>query len=309
MQLKYAIIGSGGIGGLYGGFLAKSGYEVHFLLRSDYDFVKQNGLQIDSVKGDFHLSSPNVYKEASAMPVCDVVLVCLKTIQNKILKDLLPSILHKNSVVILVQNGLGIEKELSDIFTNVSVAGATAFVCTTKVGPGHIHHAEYGTLTIAKYCGDCDMILNQVADDFINAGIQVNLSDDLNSIRWKKLVWNIPYNGLTVVLNAATDELTFNTATRSLVIDLMNEVVDAGRICGAKISDSFVSKMIEMTEKMTPYSPSMRLDYEARRPMEIQTMYTNPIKIAKEKGFEMKKTQMLEQQLRFISDTQQTVKE
>ena len=128
----------------------------------------------------------------------------------------------------------------------------------------------------------------------------MSVFDDLNSVRWKKLVWNIPYNGLTVVLNAATDTLTNNPDSRKLVIDLMNEVVSAGRTCGAKISDSFIDKMIAMTEKMTPYSPSMKLDYDARRPMEIQTMFTNPISIAKAQGFEMRKTEMLEQQLRFL---------
>ena len=300
MFLTYAIVGTGGIGGYYGGCLAKAGHPVHFLLHSDYEYVLKNGLKIDSVNGDFHLEKVSAYKNSQDMPKCDVVLVCLKTIQNHILSSILKPLLHEKTVVVLVQNGMGMEQELSEQLPSTSIVGATAFICTTKVGPGHIHHAEYGALTLAKHCGDCDEIIRHIASDVENASVNVSVFDDLNSVRWKKLVWNIPYNGLTVVLNAATDTLTNNPDSRNLVIDLMNEVVSAGRTCGAKISDSFIDKMIAMTENMTPYSPSMKLDYDAHRPMEIQTMFTNPIAIAKAQGFEMRKTEMLEQQLRFL---------
>lgn len=302
MALSYAIVGTGGIGGYYGGCLAKAGQSVHFLFNSDYEFVKQHGLQVDSVNGDFHLLQINAYNSSKEMPKCDVVLVCLKTTKNHLIREILRPILHEKSVVVLIQNGLGIEQALSKEIPNTSIVGATAFICTTKIGPGHIHHAEYGTITLAKYCGNCDDVIQQIANNFIAAGIGVNVFDDLNSVRWKKLVWNIPYNGLTVVLNAATDELTYNPKTRKLVIDLMTEVVEAGRVCGAKISDLFISKMIEMTEKMTPYSPSMKVDFDSHREMEIQAMYTNPIEIARAHGFEMHKTEMLEQQLCFLSD-------
>jgi 2-dehydropantoate 2-reductase len=303
MALSYAIIGTGGIGGYYGGRLAHIGCDVHFLFHSDYEFVKQHGLQVDSVNGNILLPTPQAYHRTQDMPKCDVIFVSMKTVNNHLLKDMLMPILHEHSVVVLVQNGLGMEENLSHEIPHASIVGATAFICTTKVGPGLVHHAEYGTLTIAPY-NECDInVLQQVVADFEKAGVSVNLGDDLLSIRWKKLVWNIPYNGLTVVLNAATNELTFNKDSRQIIIDLMTEVVEAGRCCGAKISDTFISKMIGMTEKMTPYSPSMRLDYEAKRPMEIGTMYSNPIAIAKAHGYRMSKTEILEKQLRFIAAT------
>lgn len=304
MNITYAVVGTGGIGGYYGGCLAKAGQPVHFLLHSDYEIVRANGLQIDSVNGDFHLDNPLVYRDSHDMPQCDVVLVCLKTTQNHLLPEILRPILHEKSVVVLIQNGMGMEQELAKQFPNTAIVGATAFICTTKIAPGHIHHAEYGALTLAKYCGQCDDCIQQIADDFTAAGVGVSVFDDLWSVRWKKLVWNIPYNGLTVVLNAATDELTNDKSSRELVIDLMNEVVQAGRVCGAKISDTFISKMITMTENMTPYSPSMKLDYDAHRLLEIQTMFTNPIRIAAEHGFTMTKTQVVENQLRFLTKQQ-----
>ncbi len=299
MKRKYAIVGVGGIGGYYGGRLAQSGQEVHFLCRSDYQHIKEHGLKVESVKGDFHLTQVNAYNDAKQMPPCDVILVCTKTLSNHQLKEILPPLVHQDSLVILVQNGLGMEQALSREFSNLSIAGATAFICSFKVGQGHIRHAEYGELSLSPYHACVADSLKQVALDLQQAGIPTQYVDDLNYLRWKKLVWNIPYNGLTVLMNASTDKLTFDADSRPLLQDLMREVIEAAAVCGATIPFDFIDKMIASTEKMTPYSPSMKLDYEASRPMEIDTMYTCPIQTARAAGYEMKKTAVLEQQLRF----------
>ncbi|MBO5768373.1 MAG: putative 2-dehydropantoate 2-reductase [Bacteroidales bacterium] len=299
MKRRYAIVGVGGIGGYYGGRLAQSGQEVHFLCRSDYQHIKEHGLKVESVKGDFHLTQVNAYNDAKQMPPCDVILVCTKTLSNHQLKEILPSLVHQDSLVILVQNGLGMEQTLAQALPDIKIAGATAFICSFKVGQGHIRHAEYGELSLSPYHACVADSLKQVALDLQQAGIPTQYVDDLNYLRWKKLVWNIPYNGLTVLMNASTDKLTFDADSRPLLQDLMREVIEAAAACGATIPFDFIDKMIASTEKMTPYSPSMKLDYEASRPMEIDTMYTCPILTARAAGYEMKKTAVLEQQLRF----------
>ena len=112
MSLKYGIIGTGAIGGYYGGKLANGGKEVHFLFHSDYEYVKNHGLQVDSCEGSFHLDHVNAYNDTKSMPECDVVLVCLKTTRNEMLQQILPPILHKNTVVVMIQNGIGVEADL-----------------------------------------------------------------------------------------------------------------------------------------------------------------------------------------------------
>ena len=272
MKRKYAIVGVGGIGGYYGGRLAQSGQEVHFLCRSDYQHIKEHGLKVESVKGDFHLTQVNAHNDAKQMPPCDVILVCTKTLSNYQLKEILPPLVHQDSLVILVQNGLGMEQTLAQALPDIKIAGATAFICSFKVGQGHIRHAEYGELSLSPYHACVADSLKQVALDLQQAGIPTQYVDDLNYLRWKKLVWNIPYNGLTVLMNASTDKLTFDADSRPLLQDLMREVIEAAAACGATIPFDFIDKMIASTEKMTPYSPSMKLDYEASRPMEIDTM-------------------------------------
>lgn len=300
MNLKYAIVGTGAIGGYYGGRLANSVKDVHFLFNTEYEHVAAHGLQVDSVNGDFVINPINAYKSTADMPKCDVVLVGLKSTQNHLLPQLLPPLLKSDTIIILVQNGLGLEQQLAAALPGQPVAGAAAFICSSRVGKGHIRHADYGAITIGEYQKCAPDVLAQIKADFDEAQIPCTITQNLNEMRWRKLVWNIPYNGLTVVLNTSTDRLMAFAAPRQLVTDLMNEVVDAAAVCGAPFEREFVGKMLAMTDRMTPYSPSMKLDFDNHRPMEIEAIYTNPVKAAMAAGYHMRKTEMLEQELRFI---------
>ena len=304
MNLRYAIVGSGAIGGYYGGRLAHSGCDVHFLFNTEYEYVAQNGLRVDSVKGNFVINPIKAYKSTDDMPKCDAVLVGLKSTQNHLLPQILPPLLKPDTLVVLIQNGLGLEAQLASALPHQPIAGAAAFICSSRVGKGHICHADYGAITVGMYQSDCQNVIAQMKADFEQADVPFIIATNLNETRWRKLVWNIPYNGLTVALNTSTDRLMATPSTRALVTDLMNEVVDAASVCGANIEREFVDKMLAMTDRMTPYSPSMKLDFDNHRPMEIEAIYSNPVKTALAAGYYMRKTEMLEQELRFIASKQ-----
>jgi 2-dehydropantoate 2-reductase len=300
MSLKYAVIGSGALGGFYGGKLAHSGKDVHFLFHSDYEYVLNNGLKVDSVNGDFHLTAINAYQSTTDMPKADVVLVCLKTTNNHLLKSLLSPILHSGTVIVLIQNGLGVEQDVASVFPLQPIVGGLAFICSNKIGDGHIAHLDYGKLNLGVFQGDIDPVVEQIKKDFTEAGVPAEVASDLMQARWQKLVWNIPYNGMTVVLNTTTDRLMSEASTRQLSYDLMLEVINGARACGIEVKESFADKMMELTDSMTPYAPSMKLDFDFKRPMEIEYIYSRPVKAALEAGYAMKKVAMLESQLRFI---------
>ena len=107
--MNYTIIGTGAIGGFYGGRLMNAGRKVQFLLHSDYSYVRSHGLQIDSCDGSFHLDNVDCYDSTSKMPCADVILVGLKSTNNHLLKDLLSPIVGSNTTVVLIQNGIGLE--------------------------------------------------------------------------------------------------------------------------------------------------------------------------------------------------------
>ena len=303
--MRYGIIGTGAIGGYYGAKLAHAGQEVHFLLHSDYEYVKQHGLQVDSCDGSFHLDDVNVYRQTKDMPACDVVLVGLKSVNNDKLPALLPPLLHDKAakaktLVVLIQNGIGVEEDVQKMFPEVQLAAGLAFICSAKTKPGLVSHQCYGSINLANYSCRDEALMQAVVDEFREAGIETGLVE-YHEARWKKAVWNMPFNGMTVALHTQTDLLLKNASTRQLIREQMMEVVGAAQHLGVKnVDEAFVDKMIETTDAMTPYSPAMRLDYDFHRPMEIYYLYTRPLEIAREAGCPMPKLEMLEAELRFL---------
>ena len=300
--MKYAIIGTGAVGGYYGGRLANAGHDVHFLLHSDYEYVRENGFHVESCNGSFHLPRPNVYRSVHDMPQADVVIVALKTTRNSLLSQLLPPLLHPKTLVLLIQNGIGLEPDVQKMFPGLWLAAGLAFICSAKAGPGQVSHQCYGHINIGNYsCPDAH-IMEQLIADFNASGIKA-AEVEYHEARWKKAVWNMPFNGMTVVMDAQTDKLLQNPSTMALIRRQMLEVIGAARALGVQnIDESFADRMIQNTLDMVPYSPSMKLDHDFHRPMEIDYLYTRAIAEAHKAGFAMPCLEMLEAQLRFIQE-------
>lgn len=300
-MMKYGVIGTGAIGGYYGARLAQSGQEVHFLLHQDYEYVKNYGLQVDSCDGSFHLDKPHVYDATEKMPPCDVVLVGLKTTNNHLLGRLLPPLLKQDTLVVLIQNGIGVEADVETMFPGLWLAAGLAFICSAKTQPGRVSNQCHGPINLGNYSCPREELVQQVCDDFCLAGVKAR-QVEYQEARWKKAVWNMPFNGMTVALNTQTDLLLKCVATRQLIREQMLEVIGAARHLGVqRIDDTFADKQISITEAMEPYSPSMKLDFDFHRPMEIGYLYSRPIEIAHQAGFEMPRLSMLEAELKFLN--------
>lgn len=291
----------GAIGGYYGGRLAHAGLDVHFLSHSDYAYVVERGLQVDSCEGSFHLPHIHAYHSSEDMPQSGVVVVGLKSVNNHLLPELLAPLIKEDTVVVLIQNGIGLEADLQAQFPQLHIVAGLAFICSSKTQPGHVVHECYGSINLGNYSCPQERFAEILAD-FRKAGIQA-AEVPYAEARWKKAVWNMPFNGMTVALNTSTDQLLKNPATRQLIYDQMMEVVGAANALGVDaLTSEFADRMMQMTDEMVPYSPSMKLDYDYHRPMEIPYLYTRPIAEARKAGFDMPKLAMLEALLRFLSE-------
>ncbi|MCQ1056838.1 putative 2-dehydropantoate 2-reductase [Photobacterium sp. DNB23_23_1] len=302
-QKIYAVIGTGAIGGYYGARLHHGGHDVHFLLNSDYQFVRQHGLKVDSHYGDYSIPADAIkaYNASEEMPKADVVIVALKTTQNHQLETLIRPLLTPNTLVLLLQNGIGGEQALTRLLNIEYTAGGLCFICSNKVGPGHIHHIDYGRLTLGVY-GELGMpALTSVANDFHNCGVEVDVENSILDARWKKLLWNVPYNGLSAVLDTDTAQIMACGETVSLVKAIMKEVCIAAKATGSTLDSSLIDIMLNNTAQMKPYLTSMLLDRRNGREMELQYMYKNVLDMAAEQGVDMPRTEALYQQLSFVN--------
>jgi len=298
VQRRYAIIGTGALGGFYGAQLQRAGCEVHFLLHSDFEHVRQHGLVVESKDGNFTLPRVNAHQNARDLPPCDVVLVAIKATHNHLLPSLLPS----GGTIMLMQNGLGGEELVAGIVGPERVMCGLSFICSNKVGPGHVRHLDYGLVSLGEFAtrGVSDR-MRAIAGDLQRAGIPVQMLEDFRVARWNKLVWNIPYNGLSVILNATTAELMANPNTRNLCEQIMREVVADANACGVPVADEIITKMLEHTEKMIPYRTSMKIDYDEHRPMEVEAIFGNPLRATQAAGAKSPMLEVLYRQLQFLN--------
>jgi 2-dehydropantoate 2-reductase len=302
---RYAVVGTGAIGGLYGARLVAAGFDVVFLGRSDVEALRRDGLFVSTPTGDLTIGAVSAETDAGRVGPVDVVLVTIKTTGQAALAELLPPLVSPGTIVVLMQNGFGLEADVAALVPEATVLGGMCFVCATRTAPGRITHLDYGAVTLGEHTpggvpAGVTGAVTAVADDFSSAGVPVAKRDDLLAARWQKLVWNMPFNGLSVVLDAGTDEMIGDRRVCGLVRALMNEIAGAAEAHGHAVGEGFVDRMIADTEAMTPYAPSMKLDFDARRPLELAAIYDAPLAVAASLGVATPLLSMLADQLHFL---------
>ncbi|MGV8917126.1 MAG: putative 2-dehydropantoate 2-reductase [Pseudomonas sp.] len=307
-QPRIGIIGTGAIGGFYGLMLARAGFDVHFLLRSEFEPVSQNGLQLNSaVLGPLNLNPVQAYSSAGDMPPCDWLLVGTKTTANAELAPIIAQAAAPAARVLLLQNGLEVEDDLRPLLPeSLHLLGGLCFICVHREAPGVITHQALGAVNIGYHSGPAAnltagvAIAQEGAGLLRRAGLESQAMDNLHQARWQKLVWNIPYNGLSVLLSASTTPLMSNRHSREFIQALMREVVQGAMACGYQLPEGYAEHLFAVTENMPDYKPSMYLDYEEKRPMELDAIYRKPLAAALKAGQDMPKIRALYQALSFI---------
>ncbi len=306
MPNTYAILGTGALGGLYGGRLHSIGKEVHFLCRSDFRSIEESGLQIQSPWGDLNLQDVRAYDSASAMPKVDVAIVAWKATANDALSSVLPHVCGPETCVLVLQNGLDMEADSAAIVGENRVLGGCCFLCCNKTGPGKIHHLDYGKIAFGEYSpeyrGQTTLRMQEIASDLEAAGVPVLQSRDLALTRWRKLMWNIPFNGLSVALDADTSQIMTAPDSAELAHLVMEDVRLAAQACGVHIEPEFLHKLLEDTRRMVPYASSMLLDYRHKRQIEVEAILGNAVRKSTAAGFVPKYIGSLYKQLRFLDE-------
>lgn len=306
--MRFAIVGSGAVGGYYGALLARAGFDVHFLFNSDYRHVAAHGLEVESPNGGFSLPRVKAYDSTEKIPEIDVVILALKTTQNHLLKELLPPLLKNRPEILVLQNGLGVDLDVAELARQSTIYGGLCFLCSNKIGPGKIKHIDYGVIKLGQhYAGDVPAgitdSLTRLSANLNQAGIVTELSEDIILARWQKLMWNISFNGLCTVRQATTDEIVGNQETRQLASLMMDEVTAAAAGYGKIINREFKDQLFFLTDNMGSYKPSMYLDYQNKRPMEVDEIYWRPIKAAEAKAINMPVARSIAEQLDRLNRT------
>lgn len=302
-EARIAVVGAGAVGSYYGGLLALAGYDVHFLLRSDLHAVRRDGLAIHT--GGRELRSP---VKAAATPEeigpVDLVIIALKATANGALEKLIPPLLGANTALLTLQNGLGNEEFLAARWGEERVLGGLCFVCLNRTAPGVIEHFDHGTLSLGEFKRAPGERLRAIAAAFTKAGVETQVAENLVEARWRKLVWNVPFNGLAIAAGGATvADVLGDDGLRAEARALMGEVLDGAAKLGHPIPESFANWQIERSGSMGPYKPSSMIDWQLQRAVEVEAIWGEPWRQGTAAGARMERLGLLYQLLRRLTRT------
>ena len=302
--MKIAVIGCGAVGSFYGAKLCRAGHDVHFLLRSDLDTVRADGVKIESVDGDFAIR-PVAAGNATEIGVADAVFIALKTTANVEIPRLLPPLVGPETRVVTLQNGLGSDELLARLIPSRQVFGGLCFVCLNRIAPGVIRHLAHGKVVLGPFEPSCHAAAAELVHTFQQAGVTCDLTRQLAQARWEKLIWNIPFNGLGVAGTVGyenfisarvppdaarsrclpTNVLLDDPRWFAVVNALMNEVIGAANALGLPVPAQRADENLHRTRIMGPYRASTLLDFETGLPLELDSIFLEPQHRARTAGF------------------------
>lgn len=282
---RIAIVGAGAVGSYYGARLVQAGEDVTFLLRTDYEHVKEHGLEVRSVAGDFHLDDLQCARSSEGIGPVDLVIVAWKATSNAMAQEVMAPLLGPDTAIITLQNGLGNCEYLADLFGAERVMAGLCFVCINRLSSGVISHTASGLIRIGEFVGGKSARLEKVAEVFSGAHFPCEAVDSLEKALWMKLVWNVPFNGLAIAEGGVdTAVLLHERGLEPKVRAIMAEVIAVAAALGHTIPQSFIDHQVDITLPMGAYRPSSMIDFVEGRSVEFEAIWEIPLAAAHRLG-------------------------
>lgn len=292
--MKIAIVGTGALGGWYAALLAEAGHEVHCLARSDFEVIRAKGLTIR------HKGQKRVVRVASAAPdavaigPCDLVVVTLKSTSNHALPGLVSPLLGPATLVVTLQNGMGNVEALAQLLPAERIVAGLCFVCINRLAPAVIETTLAGYVRMAAAEGPVNPAVVRCVEVFAGAGVDCQAEASLEAVLWKKLCWNIPFNGLSIAGGSITTDLILADPTlNERAFRLMKEVQAAALARGHGFEDAHIKRQFVVTVGMGPYRPSSLIDFVEGRDVEVAGIWGEPLRRGQAAGVKMPETEKL----------------
>lgn len=299
---RILIVGAGAIGSLYGAALHRAGAQVSVVCRSEFDVVRDQGLRISSPLGELSFRPEQVFAQAAdCTEPPDYLILCTKVLNGVDRAALIRPAVGPRTVIVLIQNGIGIEADVAQAFPEHTVISVLAFVCVSRVAPGVFEHQAFGALTMGDYPRGAGAPTRQLAELFKQGGIPVNVSEQIETERWRKTVWNAAFNPLSVLAGGADTSVLLGTPEgEALVRALMAEVCATAAAAGHELPPEQIAQFIANTKAMPPYRNSMALDWLAGHALELDAILGHLLAVARERGVPVPHLQTIDTAVRLL---------
>jgi len=287
--MKIAVIGTGGVGGYFGGKLAHAGFDVTFLARGKHlEALKQNGLFVKSIAGDFHVKKVKTVEKTVKIGPSDLILLAVKAWQIKAIREELKSIIHPSTMLLPLQNGVVTAEELAEVVEKKHIVGGLCRIISKIEAPGVIHHFGVASpiITFGERDNSNSERLQILKSIFDKAGIDSEISPDIEAELWKKFLM-ICVSGLLAVTRTTYGELREMKETRQLMFELFTEIYTLSLKMKIRIEPDFVEKTIKLIDKL-PYdsTSSLTRDVWEGKPSEIEYQNGTVVRLGLEHNVE-----------------------
>ena len=273
--MNVLVMGSGAVGGYYGGVLRHAGNEVTFVARGDHlAAIRERGLRVDSVtSGNFTVEADATDRpDASLRP--ELVLFCVKGYDNATAIELLRPVVREDTTVLTLQNGIGSGAQLADAFGEHKVMLGVTYVDAALKGPGHV--AEFGgpsRLVFGEADGGRTDRAAAISDALSGAGVTVELTSDVETALWRKFLFICAWSGMICLTRSPMAEILASPATKRMTTDVLREVQSVAGARGIELSDSEVEAAMQSFRDAGEDSvSSMYIDLQAGKPLEIEVL-------------------------------------
>ncbi len=272
--VRIVVMGTGGLGGYFGGLLARSGAEVTFVARGAHlQVLQQYGLQVRSVHGDFTLPV-QACETVEALAPADLILFCVKTYGLEAAAALLQPVIAENTVLLTLQNGVDTPSELLKIVGRGTVLPGVTRTGSTLAEPGVIvQETSDRTIEFGALDNHGQREAERIKAVLAGAEIPAIIAADIRKVLWEKLVFISAFSGLTTLTGLAPADVLSHDPTRRLYREVMQEAAAVGQGVGVDIDDNIAVQILEYLDTRDELGESsMAVDFKRRRPIEVDAL-------------------------------------
>ena len=292
--MKIVMMGSGGVGGFFGGRLLKAGYDVSFVARGAHlAAMRQHGLLIENeAQGNIHVPKVRVSDDPAALGVADLVILSVKLWDTESAVRAIKPLLGPNTGVLSLQNGVIKDDILRRTLTDMGidpapmVMGGVGYVATHISRPGVIHQVgAMQRIVVGEYDGRKSNRAIFLHEALLAAGVKAELSDDVRKSIWEKYVFLVGLSATTTSMRFPLGAVRSNPQTRAFLLQVMREVVAVGRAHGVALPEDFADNRLAFADTMpADMTSSMHHDLDRGNPLEVNWLSGGVVQLGRDKG-------------------------
>lgn len=273
--MRIAVMGSGGVGGYYGGLLACAGHDVTFIARGAHlAALRTNGLQVRSVHGDFTIAPAQATDTPAEVGPVELVLICVKTPDTDRAAQAIQPMVGADTMVVSLQNGINAAEQIGAVVGMEHVVGGTTWISSTIEAPGVIRQvSQFRRIVVGELDGRTTSRVEHLVEVLKSSGADVELTDHILKVLWTKFLFIAAISGVGSLTRLEIGRYRDIPETRALLVSLMREAEAVGRASGVALDADVVEQALTVLDKAAPnIKPSMQRDVETGRVSELESM-------------------------------------